>query len=253
VELNDARSLAVSRRTLLRRAAIGGAVAWTAPVITTFMDPVAAAAGSLSCPAVYCFDDGTTQGWTIDNSAGPGGTGLWNVDNSRSVSTSYSLHYGRGSGSDYAVGGRHSGSVTSPSIVLPSSGTMNLEFEVWREVETSTHGEDAFEVSILPSGDLLYSVAADGGTGGVFESISIDLSAYAGDTVEIVFSFDTGDGANNNFEGVYVDDVSIPCSTAPAAPGAAPSAARRGFFPASGRELTDAERAERYLRELIEG
>lgn len=252
MELNEARPEGVSRRTLLRRAAVGGAVAWTAPVVTTFHHPVAAAAGSLSCPAVYCFDDGTTEGWTIDNTAGPGQDGLWNVDNSRSTSPSYSLHYGRGSSSDYDIGGRHSGTVTSPSITLPSSGTMDLELEVWREVEVSIHGEDAFTVSILPSGDLLYSVAADGGTGGVFESISLDLSAYAGDTVQIVFSFDTGDGQNNGFEGVYVDDVSIPCSTPPAAAGG-PPAARTGFFPAGGPDLTEADRAERYLRELIEG
>ncbi|MGI9602997.1 MAG: choice-of-anchor J domain-containing protein [Acidimicrobiales bacterium] len=243
----------MTRRSLLRRAAVAGTVAWTAPVITTFDNPVAAAAGSLSCPAIYCFDDGTTEGWTIDNTAGPGKDGLWNIDNSRSTSASYSLHYGRGSSSDYAIGGRHSGSVTSPSIALPSSGTMNLEFEVWREVETASGGEDAFEVSILPSGDLLYSAAADGGTGGVFESISIDLSAYAGDTIEIVFTFDTGDGTNNNFEGVYVDDVSIPCSTPPAAPGAAPPGVRSGFFPAGGPEPTEAEQAERYLRELTQG
>src|SRR5262249_23801841 len=40
-------------------------------------------------------------------------------------------------------------------------------------------------------------------------SAPVDLSAYAGQTVQIRFRFDTVDKKNNNFEGWYVDDVRI--------------------------------------------
>src|SRR6185436_14686763 len=48
---------------------------------------------------------------------------------------------------------------------------------------------------------------------------SLDLSAYAGQTVRIRFSFDTIDAGFNNFEGWYVDDVNV-FSGGPASPSA---------------------------------
>lgn len=188
---------------------------WAAPAIVSF-DPVAAAAGSTPNSYTYCFDDGTTEGWTIDNTAGAGG-GLWNVNSGRSVSPSFSLHYGNGVGGTYQTGNaRNAGTVTSPSVTIPPVGPVLLEMEVRRTVETYPSGTwDEFSVSILPSGDTLYARSRDGGTGGVFESISIDLAAYAGSTVQIVLAFDTGDGAFNNFEGIWVDNITVPGASAP--------------------------------------
>lgn len=244
----------MSRRALLGRAAVGGAVAWTMPVITSLNDPVAAAVGSLGCPAVFCWDSGTAEGWVIDNASGPGKKpGLWNINSSRSVSGSYSLHYGRGSGSNYNINGRHSGTATSPSSTLPSTGPMNLEFSVWREIETANGFEDKLDGVIMPSGDVVYSRFADGGTNGQWEQVSIDLSVYAGTTIQVMFTFDTGDGANNNFEGVYIDDVSIPCATAPDPGAPVAEAGADGFFPAWAPELTEAEQAERFLAERVVG
>src|SRR5262249_51747497 len=40
-------------------------------------------------------------------------------------------------------------------------------------------------------------------------SRAIDLSAYAGQTIRIRFSFDTEDSHFNDFEGWYVDDVNV--------------------------------------------
>ncbi|MEM9466585.1 MAG: hypothetical protein AAGA90_14525 [Actinomycetota bacterium] len=202
------------RRDLLKKGAVTTGVIWSAPAILSF-DPVAAAAGSTLGAYTYCFDDGTTEGWTIDNTAGAG-NGLWNVDNGRSVSPSFSLHYGNGVGGTFETGGRNAGTVTSPSVTIPAVGPVDLEFEVWREVEVFASGTwDEFSVSILPTGDVLYARSRDGGTSGVFESVSIDLSAYAGDTVQIVLAFDTGDGAFNDFEGIYVDNITVPGASAP--------------------------------------
>lgn len=202
-----------SRRDLLKKGLVAGGIAWTAPVVTTLAQPLAAATGSSGGSYTYCFDDGTTEGWTIDNTAGVG-NGLWNVANDRSVSASFSLHYGTGTGGNYVTGGRNSGSVTSPSFTVPATGPVLLEFDVWREVETYANGNwDEFSVSILPAGTTLYSVARDGGTGGVFEHITIDLAGFAGDTVQLSFFFDTADANFNTFEGIYVDNVIVPGAT----------------------------------------
>ena len=203
------------RRDLVKRGAVATGAIWAAPAILSF-DPVAAAAGSTPNSYTYCFDDGTTEGWTIDNTAGAG-NGLWQVNSGRSVSPSFSLHYGNGVGGTYQTGNsRNAGTVTSPSVTIPAVGPVILEFEVRREVETYPSGTwDEFSVSILPSGDTLYSRSRDGGTGGVFENVTIDLAAYAGDTVQIVLAFDTRDGAFNNFEGIWVDNITVPGASAP--------------------------------------
>ena len=205
------------RRSFVTKTAAATGAIWTAPIVLGMLEPVAAATPSNGCPFTFCFDDGTTEGWVIDNGAGAG-NGLWNVNNSRSVSPTSSLHYGTGFGGNYDTGTRNAGTVTSPSFVVPASGGA-LSFDIWREVEVFGSGTwDEFSVSILPSGTVEYAVSRDGGTGGLFEPISIDLAAYAGTSIQVVFAFDTGDAQFNNFEGIYVDNVMIPCSTPPAPP-----------------------------------
>jgi len=235
-----------SRRRFLQRGAAATGVAWTTPIVIGALEPVAAAVSS-TCPVVYCFDDGTTQGWTIDNTAGAG-DGLWNINSSRSVSPPFSLHYGTGTGGDYVTGGRNAGTVTSPSFVVPATGGA-LTFEVWREIETFATGNwDEFSVSILPSGTVEYAVSIDGGTMGLFEPIFIDLAAYAGMSIQVVFAFDTGDANFNNFEGIYVDDITIPCDTPPP-----PSNLTANFIGLSARSVAPSffpERAEPTAREL---
>lgn len=202
------------RRDLLKKGAVATGVIWAAPAILSF-DPVAAASGSTANGYMYCFDAGTTEGWTIDNTAGAG-NGLWNVSSDRSSSPNFSLHFGRGSGSDYNIGTRTAGTVTSPSFTVPTVGPVRLEMQVWREVENYTSGNwDEFSVSILPSGDTLYARSRDGGTSGVFEAVSIDLDAYRGVTAQIVLSFDSQDASFNNYEGIYVDDINVPGASAP--------------------------------------
>lgn len=219
-----------NRRAFIQKSLVATGIAWTAPIVTTLRDPIAAATGSGGCPYDFCFDDGTTEGWTIDNTAGAG-NGLWNVNNSRSTSPTFSLHYGTGTGGNYVTGGTNSGTVTSPAFMVPAAGG-SLTFNVWREIETFASGTwDEFSVSVLPAGTVLYAVSADGGTGGAFQAISLDLAAFAGTAIQIVFSFDTGDGNFNDFEGIYVDDVTIPCDAPPAGGGGTARRATSGYFP----------------------
>ena len=202
----------------------------------SFAEPVAAATGSISGIAFWCFDSATTEGWTIDNSAGAG-RGLWQLDNGRSVSPSYSLHFGKGVGGNYRTGRRTAGTVTSPTITLAPEGTVELEFDVWREVETYPDGEwDEFAVTIASSGSstVVYSRASDGGTNGVFEHVVIDVSAWAGQSVEIVLSFDSKDRNFNRYEGVWVDNITVPVAKggrSTSLPNVRGASVPDGFFP----------------------
>src|SRR5262249_1522659 len=47
-----------------------------------------------------------------------------------------------------------------------------------------------------------------------WKAASFDLSSYAGKTIFLRFSFDTGDSVANTYEGWYVDDVQISSATA---------------------------------------
>ena len=211
---NSTESSDTSRRAVLKKSAIFAGIAWTTPVISTLTQPVAAATGSGGGFYTYCFDDaGDPEGWTM--------TGLWNVTSDRSLSPSFSLHYGKGVGRNYRTGGgSNSGSATSPSFVVPTTGSRLLEFDVWREVENFASGTwDEFTVSILPTGAVLYAVSRDGGTAGAWEHITINLAGYAGSTVQLVLGFDTKDGNYNNFEGIYVDNIVVPGAVPPGGSG----------------------------------
>ena len=203
------------------------------------------------CPFTWCFDGGTTEGWTINNAAGSGG-GLWNVNNGRSTSASFSLHYGTGVGGNYNTGGTNSGTVTSPAFTVPAGGG-NVSLRVWRDVETFGSGTwDEFSVTVVPAvgpAVQIYAVSRDGGTGGVFDTIVRSLNAFAGTSVQLVLTFDTGDGNFNNFEGIWVDDITIPCTTVP--PGALSATQNRSF--GTGNPEVDnffPERPEPTTREL---
>ena len=228
----------LSRRALIQRAAVAGGVAWSTPVVTTLAQPVAAAtpSGLSNCPTIYCFDTGTTEGWTIDNSAGSGG-GLWNVRSGRSTSPSMAMHYGTGVGGTYNTGAANGGTITSPTFTLPGSGPMTMSLRVWRDIElwTGNGNWDVFTITILPTAaaaSTLYQVFHDGGTGGVFQTLSFDLSPWAGQSAQIAITFDTVDSAYNDFEGIWIDDVTIPCSSPPVgAGGAGLRAAAPGYSP----------------------
>ena len=207
--------LTQGRRGFVKKSLVASGIAWTAPIVLSMNEPVAAATGSGGCPFTFCFDDGTTEGWTIDNSAGSG-DGLWQVNNGRSTSPTFSLHYGNGVGGTYNTNGINSGTVTSPSIDVPAAGG-DLTFNILRDVEFFATGFwDRFSVTILPTNTTIYTTGPDGGTGGVFEPVSLDLGAFAGTTIQIVFAFDTLDANFNDHEGIWIDDVTVPCNLPPA-------------------------------------
>jgi len=208
----------IGRRSVLKKSAVAAGVAWTAPVVMSLHEPVLAAVGSgYDGEFTFCWDNGTNEGWTIDNTAGPGANGHWGLDSSNQVSGATSMHYGRGMASNYNSPNntRNSGTVTSPSFTVNTTGNQDVVFQIWREVETYGSGNwDQFSVSVA-GGATLYSVARDGGTTG-WEQVTISLAAYSGQTIQLVLGFDTGDGNFNNFRGIFVDDFKVPSQTPPA-------------------------------------
>lgn len=129
--------------------------------------------------------------------------------------------------------GSRSGNLVSPPILVPSDGSYVLDFNTWFEIESVNPNENGYDimtisVETVSTGEVfelarlnptvdpeLSERAAIPFTSGGFNRrpvvrpVSLDLSAYAGLTVQLVYRFDTVDSRYNGFRGWLVDDVMI--------------------------------------------
>ncbi len=189
--------------------------------------------GDLGTPSVVLFQadfETGNDGFTFDNS-GPDATigtfddGLWHRSSGRGGqaghSGTFSMYYGQGEGpaggGDYSTGSQNSGFLISPAINLPATGPLSLSFSYFLETEGFAPPFDVADVTVVVSSATTVASNTfnllDPSIG--FQTISVDLSSFVGQSIQIQFSFDTGDAALNNFEGWYVDDVTIVQSGTP--------------------------------------
>lgn len=129
----------------------------------------------------------------------------------------------------------HAGTASSPVFLVPDvANAVRLTFRSWFEIESVNSANfDVMEVIVqdLDAGTsatlLRLNPAVDPGgnartpltSGGfdlppVWQSMSVDLSAYKGRHVALQFSFDTRDVLYNGFRGWIVDDVAVRTFTA---------------------------------------
>jgi len=169
-----------------------------------------------STVASWSFSGGAMSPWTsVDEIGGMG----WSVVSRRSVSEGWSLYFGDPTKEppNYDNGMQVAATAVSPTVTLPNSGTATVSFYVWMETEpdpsydtlnlevqlggTRTQVWSKAELPIVPTGS--------------FVPVEVDLTPWRGQSVSLRFRFDSVDGALNNFEGAYVDDVVIDTACAP--------------------------------------
>jgi hypothetical protein len=132
----------------------------------------------------------------------------------------------------------NSGTLTSPAFAIPANApTATLTFAYWYEVEGVDPSHfDLMTVQVLDpatgalSGGATLNPAnqpiseqadapfssAGFNLAPIWTSTQIDLSAYKGKTVQLVFTFATGDNQYNGFRGLIVDDVVVDTRVIPA-------------------------------------
>lgn len=151
---------------------------------------------------------------TFDNSLGgyttspPTGTVGWQLSTSRFTSAPASLYYGDLATQSYDSGTANSGGATTPPLKLPGGQKAFLSFQLYMDTETSS----TFDLlEVLVEGQVLWSKATGMQTTDYrrWVSVTVELSSFAGKTVQVVFLFDTKDDLNNQSEGVYLDDVTV--------------------------------------------
>jgi hypothetical protein len=104
------------------------------------------------------------------------------------------------------------GSIVSPSISLPTGGPLKLDFNYVLQTRGFPDDVDFATVSIDNGSGwtLLTTIGRDAESSSWRASSLIDLTAYAGQTVHLKWSFDTVRGpVGRGPEGWYVDDVRI--------------------------------------------
>ncbi|WP_421656267.1 FG-GAP-like repeat-containing protein [Leptothermofonsia sp. ETS-13] len=159
------------------------------------------------------------DGFTIDNTGVPV-VGLWHLSSRRGNDPGHSaddsLYFGRdegpNGGGNYNVG-HTAGRVVSPAIALTGISGAELSFSYFLRVETDP-STDQPRVRISRNGGEYQTVAAKTDIlqpvlNPTWRSATIDLTPFIGSTIQIQFDFNTLDASLNNFEGWYVDDVTV--------------------------------------------
>jgi hypothetical protein len=156
----------------------------------------------------------------IDNDFGYG-NGLWHFTTDCQAASNGALYFGIDGDCNYDDYSQ--GAVTSPDISLPANSS-HIEFRFAYFLETEAkYLVDIAKVQISENsgswitlaqnddtvelGDTTILELFDPSSGWLEERF--DLTEYAGSSIQLRFSFNTTDGAFNNYPGFYIDDILI--------------------------------------------
>ncbi|MCZ7538073.1 MAG: immune inhibitor A [Acidimicrobiia bacterium] len=105
----------------------------------------------------------------------------------------------------------NSGTATSPALALPDVQEHELSFQCWIDIEAEPT-RDLFTISVKTADGTLtrvWSKEEAPNFGPSWEECVVDLDGFEGQTVHLVFAFDTVDTTNNQGSGIYLDDFRV--------------------------------------------
>jgi len=182
---------------------------------------------STSNTVVFSDDFESARGWTLTGGANTAVSGLWQRGDPQATSSNglilqpnncdgpsvncfvTGLTAGSAYGSNDVDGGQTS--VQSPPIALPSTGTLVLTFRFYLAHRTSATSADYFRVRVVGNDGVpqtVYTrVASSQDKGGVWMTRTVNLGAWAGQTIQL--RFDALDNASASLIEAGFDNVSI--------------------------------------------
>jgi hypothetical protein len=135
--------------------------------------------------------------------------GLWHITERRSNSASHSWWYGQEATGTYNTGNANSECLVSKLVDLSDATDATLKFWTYWQTESSTSTRwDKKLVEISTDGGATWSLLQQL-SGSMQGDQVLSLKDYAGKQILIRFRFDTGDRYYNNFEGWFIDDITI--------------------------------------------
>jgi len=165
--------------------------------------------------AAFTFDDAALPGFVIEDD---GSSVKWQVSSKSFISAPYSLYFGDPATETINNGKKVTGSITTPPVTLGPEGPFILKAWTYVNVEPAFSVDKVFIiVDDGVSQTEVWSKADIGGTTAwQFVPIEVNLSQfgdYSGKEIKLIFLFDSLDEKNNDYEGVYFDDVELvwPC------------------------------------------
>ncbi|NES64988.1 MAG: S8 family serine peptidase, partial [Okeania sp. SIO2D1] len=163
-------------------------------------------------------DNPDLDGFTVDNTGAPD-DGLWHLSTRRGNEPGHSgvdsMYYGIEEDGNYDAGDT-AGRIISPIIDLNGLDSAQLSFNYFLETEGLAPDYDVATVLVSADGGEFIPIASnaveleDPATG--WTNATFDISPYAGQEIQVSFEFATEDRAFNNFEGWYIDDVTVTAS-----------------------------------------
>jgi hypothetical protein len=186
-------------------------------------------------PGVVFFDDfESSLGWTTNpNGTDTATTGQWERGDPEATDSSGPKQLGTTvSGVNDLVTGRLAGgsagaadidggttSIRSPFISLPSGATLTLSFSYYLAHGTNSSTADFLRVSIVgaTTSQVFQELGGTEDDDAVWATASVDISAFAGQTVRI--QIEAADASTASLVEAAVDDVRIAEETAPPPPG----------------------------------
>ena len=178
------------------------------------------------------FDDfETSQGWTTNpNGTDTATTGQWeraNPEDTNSsgpkqlgttVSGSFDLVTGATAGSSVGVNDIDNGvtSIRSPNISLPTGLDLTLTFNYYLAHTTNSSSADFLRITAVGSSSqvLFEELGAANNDDGVWDLASVNLNAFAGQTIYLLV--EAADAAGGSIVEAGIDDVAITAGAAPA-------------------------------------
>ena len=172
---------------------------------------------------VFRDDFETDTGWTRNPSqTDTATTGLWERGTPQTTSSNgakqllaangtKNLSTGRLAGSSATANDVDGGttSIQSPEIALPESGTLTLSFRYYFAHAADSTSADALQVLVRgnTTAQALVELGAPANDNAVWATATVDLSAFAGQTIRLLVS--ATDGATGNLVEAAIDEVKI--------------------------------------------
>jgi len=175
--------------------------------------------------------EGTDDGFVTETESDPV---AWHVASGKASSGEASMSFSDPDSGTYDSGGVSIGRMVSPPIQVPPTplGNPFASFSFYMETEWDENSSVDF-VTDIAQDELRVRVASDKNdndildqddieeadiewvshyvlntTRGAWLDTRVDLDAYRGQNIQLVFEFDTGDDQKNGYAGPFIDDVS---------------------------------------------
>jgi hypothetical protein len=148
--------------------------------------------------------------WTVVPEFAPEeSSATWQISTKRAHGGESSLYFGSLESGNYDFGGRLRVFAETMPFVLSANVASELRFWVWMNVEPSVN-YDAFTVFVISEAGMVPVFGKEPMTQmKKWKSKLIDLKAFRGETIKFRFVFDSIDGNDNTYEGIYIDDFEL--------------------------------------------